>query len=553
MKTDIEIARETALRPVAELAAELGIAADGLLPYGKYRAKITPPPRGTKTGKLILVTAVNPTAGGEGKTTVSIGLADAMRRLGAKTVLALRQPSLGPVFGIKGGATGGGFAQVAPMDDINLHFTGDFHAITAANNLLCALLDNHIHWGNAWDIDPERIVFKRCQDVNDRALREIEAGRGGAKNGVPRADGFDITAACEVMAVLCLADNLADLKRRLRRIIVAYDRTGNPITAADLKAGDAMAILLRDALNPNLVQTLEHTPALIHGGPFANIAHGCNSVTATRAALCLGDYAVTEAGFGADLGAEKFIDIKCRAAGLNIACVVLVATVRALKLHGGADKDSLKREDLGALTAGLPNLIKHIRNITTVFRQPCVVALNRFESDTAAELDVVRRACADAGVQCFDAEYFMRGGEGGLELAARVRELADGPTHPMTYAYELDEGCREKIEHIARKVYGADGVDFTPAAEEDIGRIVRTGMGGLPVCIAKTQYSLSDNPARLGAPSGFRLTVRRVIARAGAGFLAAIAGDMLLMPGLSRSPNAERMTITDNGVIFGLF
>ena len=554
MKTDIEIAQEAKLKPITEIAAGLGIKAGDLELYGRYKAKVNADKiKGGKRGRLILVTAINPTKAGEGKTTMSIGLADAMRMNGNKVCLALREPSLGPVFGVKGGATGGGYAQVAPMDDINLHFTGDFHAITAANNLLSALIDNHIHSGNALDIDVTRVVFKRCMDVNDRALRNVVVSLGGSTCGVPREDGFDITAASEVMAVFCLAKNLADLKARLSKIVVAYDRKGNGVTAGDLRAAEAMAVLLKDAIYPNLVQTLEGTPAFIHGGPFANIAHGCNSVRATDAALLSADYVVTEAGFGADLGAEKFIDIKCRAGGFDIAAVVLVATVRALKLNGGAAADALKREDLTALEKGLPNLVKHIKNITGVYKQPCVVAVNRFDTDTDKETDMIVKACALLGVKAYPVQYFANGGKGGLDLAAAVKELADKQAHEMTYVYDLKESYADKINAVAKKVYGAADVVFSDKARKELKNIEGLGYTGLPVCIAKTQYSLSDNAAVYGAPGGFTVNIREIKLKAGAGFVVAIAGDMLLMPGLPKTPNAEGMTIDDNGVIKGLF
>ena len=537
MKTDIEIAQSAKLKPITEIAAGLGLKADDLELYGKYKAKVnTDKIKGGKSGRLVLVTAINPTKAGEGKTTMSIGLADALKALGAKACLALREPSLGPVFGIKGGATGGGYAQVAPMDEINLHFTGDFHAITAANNLLAALIDNHIHGGNALNIDVTRVVFRRCMDVNDRALRNIVVSLGGSACGVPREDGFDITAASEVMAVLCLAENLADLKSRLGRIIAAYDKSGRPVTAGDLKAAEAMAVLLKEAVNPNLVQTLEGTPAFIHGGPFANIAHGCNSVRATRAALSLADYVVTEAGFGADLGAEKFIDIKCRTAGFDIGAVVLVATVRALKLNGGT-----------------ANLVRHIRNIKNVFKQPCFVAVNRFDTDTAAEIAEILQACAAEGVKAYPVSYFASGGKGGLELASAVREALDKPAHMLTYAYDLKDSYCDKIKAVAQKIYGAAEIVFSDKALKELKNIETLGYTGLPVCIAKTQYSFSDNPLLLGTPEAFTINIRDIKLRAGAGFVVAIAGDMLLMPGLPKVPNAEGMTIDDNGIIKGLF
>ncbi|GHV02687.1 formate--tetrahydrofolate ligase [Clostridia bacterium] len=564
MKTDMEIAREAKLKDIEEIAASIGIEKDAVYRYGQYKAKIVqnpggardkgnPAENGEKRGKLILVTAVNPTAGGEGKTTVSIGLADALRRGGVKAALALREPSLGPVFGMKGGATGGGYAQVVPMEDINLHFNGDFHAVTAANNLLCAMIDNHIHWGNVLDIDVARPAFRRCVDVNDRALRNCVIGLGGTADGKPREEGFDITAASEIMAVLCLSRDAEDLRARLKRIVAAYDRSGKAVTAGDLKADGAMAALLKDAMNPNLVQTLEGTPAFIHGGPFANIAHGCNSVIATRAALRYADCVVTEAGFGADLGAEKFIDIKCRTAGLEIACVVLVATVRALKLNGGARKEDLKKEDLAALAKGLPNLVKHIENITKVYKQPCVVALNRFDTDTAAELQIVEDAAGAAGVKAFPVEFFAKGGAGGPDLAREVLDLCKKPPRKTTFVYGLERSLEDKIASVAKKVYGADGVNFSERAKKQLARMTADGFGALPVCIAKTQYSLSDDPARLGAPNGFTLQIREVALRAGAGFVVAMAGEMLLMPGLPKTPNAENIGVDASGDIYGIF
>ncbi len=554
MKTDIEIAAEARLKNIADIAAGLKIPDGAVSLYGKYKAKVSVEKLAVrKPGKLILVTAINPTKAGEGKTTMSIGLADALRLTGVSACLALREPSLGPVFGMKGGATGGGYSQVVPMDEINLHFTGDFHAITSANNLLCALIDNHINSGNPLNIDVTRVVFKRCMDMNDRALRNIVIGLGGSTSGAPREDGFEITAASEIMAVLCLSYDLADLKKRLGMIVAAYDRQGKPVTAADLRAADAMAILLKDAIDPNLVQTLSGTPAFIHGGPFANIAHGCNSVRATRAALSVSDYVVTEAGFGADLGAEKFIDIKCRAAGFEIGAVVLVATVRALKLNGEANAGKLKTEDLGALKKGLPNLIKHIRNIRDIYKQPCVVAVNRFDTDTDAEIKTVIAAAAAEGVKAYPAEYFAKGGQGGLMLAEAVKEMLDKPAHKMSFAYGLDDSYIDKISAVAKKVYGAAGVVFSDKALKEIKNIEGNGNAGLPVCIAKTQYSLSDDPLLFGAPEGFTVNIREVKLRRGAGFVVAVAGDMLLMPGLPKVPNAEGMQVTDAGVISGLF
>ncbi len=555
MKTDIEIAQEAELLPIDQIAAQLGLEGEGLEHYGRYKAKVDTlalkdEPR---KGKLILVTAINPTPAGEGKTTTSVGLADALHLLGKKVVLALREPSLGPVFGVKGGAAGGGHAQVVPMEDINLHFTGDFHAIGAANNLLAAMLDNHIQQGNALDIDVRRITWKRCVDMNDRQLRNIVCGLGGKANGVPREDGFDITVASEIMAVLCLASDLMDLKARLGRMVVAYNRAGEPVFCSDLKAQGAMTALLKDAIRPNLVQTLEHTPALIHGGPFANIAHGCNSVSATDAALKLGDYVVTEAGFGADLGAEKFLDIKCRAAGLSPDAVVIVATVRALKHHGGCPKADLGKEDLGALERGLPNLLKHVENITKVYGLPAVVAINRFESDTEAELERIRAACAAYSVRVALSEVWGKGGAGGVELAEEVLRIIEAEEKDFRFAYDADASLEEKIEAVAVKVYGADGVDYAPAAAKELKRLTELGYGGLPVCMAKTQYSLSDDPAKLGAPKGFRITVKKVKVSAGAGFVVVLTGDIMTMPGLPKVPAAENIDVDENGKITGLF
>ncbi|WP_294472121.1 formate--tetrahydrofolate ligase [uncultured Intestinimonas sp.] len=555
MKTDIEIAQAAELLPIAQIAAQAGLGEDLLEYYGRYKAKVDTlalrdAPR---KGKLILVTAINPTPAGEGKTTTSVGLSDALHRLGKHVILALREPSLGPVFGVKGGAAGGGYAQVVPMEDINLHFTGDFHAIGAANNLLAAMLDNHIQQGNALDIDVRRVTWRRCVDMNDRQLRNIVCGLGGKVDGVPREDGFDITVASEIMAVLCLASGLMDLKARLGRMVVAYNRFGEPVYCSDLKAQGAMTALLKDAIRPNLVQTLEHTPALIHGGPFANIAHGCNSVSATDTALKLGDYVVTEAGFGADLGAEKFLDIKCRAAGLAPDAVVIVATVRALKHHGGCPKDGLGRENLEALEKGLPNLLKHAENITQVFGLPAVVAINRFDSDTEAELQRIREACGRFGVRVALSEVWGKGGQGGEALAQEVLRIIDEGKKDFRFAYESSAPLAEKIQAIAQKVYGADGVDFAPAAAKELQRLTELGYGDLPVCMAKTQYSLSDDPAKLGAPSGFRITVRKVKVSAGAGFVVALTGDIMTMPGLPKVPAAENIDVDENGKITGLF
>ena len=555
MKTDIEIAQAAEMLPIARIAEQVGLDEDKLEYYGKYKAKVdTLALRGApRRAKLILVTAINPTPAGEGKTTTSVGLADALHRLGKKAVLALREPSLGPVFGIKGGAAGGGYAQVVPMEDINLHFTGDFHAIGAANNLLAAMLDNHIQQGNALDIDVRRVTWKRCVDMNDRQLRNIICGLGGKVNGVPREDGFDITVASEIMAVLCLASDLMDLKARLGRMVVAYNRSGDPVYCSDLKAQGAMTALLKDAIRPNLVQTLEHTPAFIHGGPFANIAHGCNSVSATDTALKLGDYVVTEAGFGADLGAEKFLDIKCRAAGLTPDAVVIVATVRALKHHGGCPKAALGQEDLAALEKGLPNLLKHVENITKVYGLPAVVAINQFDSDTEAEISMIRAACGKYGVRVALSQVWGKGGEGGEELAGEVLRIIDEEKPDFRFAYESGAPLTEKIEAIAQKIYGADGVDYAPAAAKELQRLTELGYGAFPVCMAKTQYSLSDDPGKLGAPSGFRIKVQKVKVSAGAGFVVVLTGDIMTMPGLPKVPAAENIDVDENGVITGLF
>ena len=553
--SDIDIAQSCKLRPIAEIAATAGIDPDCLEPYGKYKAKLPlDVAEGQPQGKLVLVTAITPTPAGEGKTTTTVGLADALHRLGKRTVAALREPSLGPVFGVKGGAAGGGYAQVVPMEDINLHFTGDLHAIGAANNLLAAMLDNHIQQGNALGIDVRRITWKRCVDMNDRQLRFLTDGLGGRANGVPREDGFDITVASEVMAVFCLADSLADLKARLSRMVVAYTYDDEPVTAGDLKAVGAMTALLKDALCPNLVQTLEGTPALIHGGPFANIAHGCNSVIATKTALRLADYAVTEAGFGADLGAEKFLDIKCRAAGLVPSAVVLVATVRALKMHGGVPKTALAEENVTALTQGLPNLLRHIRNIREVYHLPCVVAVNRFPTDTDAEIDAVLSACRASGVNAVLSDVWAKGGEGGLELAQEVLRLCDTESSgDFSFCYADDLPLDQKIEAVVRRIYGGDGVTFLPAARRQLDRLTALGFGRLPVCIAKTQYSFSDDPTKRGAPEGFTVTVRQLRVSAGAGFVVALTGDILTMPGLPRVPAAEQIDVTDDGRITGLF
>ena len=555
IKSDIEIAQEAKPLPITDIADACGMDGAYIEQYGRYKAKIDNrflKETNRPDGKLVLVTAITPTPAGEGKTTTTVGLADGLRRIGRNAVVALREPSLGPVFGIKGGAAGGGYAQVVPMEDINLHFTGDFHAIGAANNLLAAMLDNHIQQGNALGIDVKRITWRRCVDMNDRQLRSIVDGLGGRMQGVPREDGFDITVASEVMAVLCLASDIPDLKARLGRIVVGYTYDDAPVTAADLKAAGAMAALLKDALKPNLVQTLEHTPALIHGGPFANLAHGCNSVTATRMALKLGDYAITEAGFGADLGAEKFLDIKCRMAGLKPDAVVVVATVRALKHHGGAARAELGREDLAALERGLPNLLQHVDNIKNVFGLPCVVAINAFPTDTAAELKLVEEKCRELGVSVALSEVWAKGGAGGTALAEEVVRLCEQPSD-FRYSYALGGSIEEKLETICRRIYHADGVVLTPAAQKQARRLTELGFGELPICMAKTQYSFSDDPSLLGAPRGFTVTVRNLKVSAGAGFLVALTGDIMTMPGLPKVPAAERIDVDENGRISGLF
>jgi len=553
--SDIEIAQACAMRPIAEIAQTAGVDGKYLELYGNYKAKVdyrllreSPRP----DGKLILVTAINPTPAGEGKTTTTVGLADAMRRLGKNTLVALREPSLGPVFGVKGGAAGGGYAQVVPMEDINLHFTGDFHAIGAANNLLAAMLDNHIQQGNQLGIDVKKITWKRCVDMNDRQLRNIVDGLGGRMQGVPREDGFDITVASEIMAVLCLSADIPDLKARLGRMVVGYTYDGKPVTAHDLKAEGAMAALLKDALKPNLVQTLEGTPAFIHGGPFANIAHGCNSVMATKMALRLADYAVTEAGFGADLGAEKFLDIKCRLAGLTPSAVVVVATVRALKNHGGVAKADLNQENLEALEKGLPNLLQHVGNIKDVFGLPCVVAVNAFPTDTAAELALVEEKCRELGVSVALSEVWAKGGEGGLSLAEEVVRLCESPNE-FRFAYDAEAPIEEKLNDIAKKIYHADGAELTAAARKQMKGLEELGFGRLPICMAKTQYSFSDDASKLGAPSGFTVTVRNLKVSAGAGFLVALTGDIMTMPGLPKAPAAEKIDVDENGRITGLF
>ena len=556
MLTDIEIAQQCRMRPITEIAATAGIDEEYLEQYGRYKAKIDHrllmDRADRPDGKLILVTAINPTPAGEGKTTTSVGLADGLRKLGKNAVAALREPSLGPVFGVKGGAAGGGYAQVVPMEDINLHFTGDFHAIGAANNLLAAMLDNHIYQGNALGIDPRQITWRRCVDMNDRQLRFVVDGLGGKVNGTPREDGYDITVASEIMAVLCLASDINDLKARLARLVVGYTYAGKPVTAGDLHAQGAMAALLKDALKPNLVQTLEHTPAFVHGGPFANIAHGCNSVTATKIALKLGDYAITEAGFGADLGAEKFLDIKCRMAGLKPSCVVLVATARALKYNGGVPKAETGKENLEALEKGLPNLLQHVSNITTVYKLPCVVAINRFPTDTEAELKLIETKCKELGVNVALSEVWGKGGEGGVELAKEVIRLCEQP-NDFTFSYELNCSIKEKIEAIAKKIYHADGVNFTANAEKQIKTLTELGYDHMPICMAKTQYSFTDDQTKLGAPRDFTITVRNVKVSAGAGFLVALTGEIMTMPGLPKVPAAERIDVDETGKISGLF
>ena len=558
MLTDIEIAQQCRMRPITEIAATAGIDEEYLEQYGRYKAKIDhrllKDRADRPDGKLILVTAINPTPAGEGKTTTSVGLADGLRKLGKNAVAALREPSLGPVFGVKGGAAGGGYAQVVPMEDINLHFTGDFHAIGAANNLLAAMLDNHIQQGNALGIDPKQITWKRAVDMNDRQLRHIVDGLGGRMQGVPREDGFDITVASEVMAVLCLASDIPDLKARLGRMVVAYTYDGKPVTAHDLKAEGAMTALLKDALKPNLVQTLEGTPAFVHGGPFANIAHGCNSVTATRMALRLGDYAVTEAGFGADLGAEKFLDIKCRLAGLKPSAVVVVATVRALKHHGGAAKAELNTENLDALEKGLPNLLHHVDTIQNTFHLPCVVAVNAFPTDTEAELQLVEDKCRELGVNAVRSEVWAKGGEGGMALAEEVVRLCEASRpEAFSFAYPDDAPLTEKLNAIVRRVYGGAQAVLTPNARKQAQQLAELGFGDLPICMAKTQYSLSDDPALLGAPENFTVTVRNLKVSAGAGFIVALTGDIMTMPGLPKVPAAEKIDVDENGVITGLF
>ncbi len=554
-KSDIEIAQETVMEPVSRIAEEAGIEERYVEQYGRYKAKLDYnllKENNAPDGKLILVTAITPTPAGEGKTTTTVGLADGMKKIGKNVVVALREPSLGPVFGVKGGAAGGGYAQVVPMEDINLHFTGDMHAIGAANNLLAAMLDNHIYQGNRLNIDPRRITWKRCVDMNDRQLRFVTDGLGGRINGVPREDGYDITVASEIMAVLCLASDITDLKNRLSRIIVGYTYQEEPVTAGDLNAAGAMTALLKDALKPNLVQTLEHTPAIVHGGPFANIAHGCNSVMATRMALKLGDYVVTEAGFGADLGAEKFLDIKCRMAELAPSAVVMVATVRALKMHGGAAKTALGEENLEALEKGMPNLLQHVSNIRDVYHLPCVVAVNAFPTDTEAELKLVEERCRELGVRVALSEVWAKGGEGGVALAEEVVRLCE-EKNAFAQSYDLDLTIEEKLDAIVKKIYHGDGVVLTPAAKKQADKLAKLGFDKCPICVAKTQYSFSDDAALLGAPKGFTVTVRNLKISAGAGFIVALTGDIMTMPGLPKAPAAEKIDVDENGKISGLF
>lgn len=554
--SDIEIAQQCEMKPITEIAKKAHLDEKYIEQYGKYKAKIDLSllnDENRKNGKLVLVTAITPTPAGEGKTTTTIGLADGLSKIGKDVTVALREPSLGPVFGVKGGAAGGGYAQVVPMEDINLHFTGDFHAIGAANNLLAAMLDNHIQQGNALGIDVRKITWKRCVDMNDRQLRFVVDGMGGKANGVPREDGFDITVASEIMAIFCLASSITDLKERLGRIIVGYTYDDKPVTAADLKAVGAMTALLKDALKPNLVQTLEGTPAFVHGGPFANIAHGCNSVMATKLALKMGDYAITEAGFGADLGAEKFLDIKCRMAGLTPDAVVVVATVRALKMHGGMDKKQLGEENIDALEKGIPNLLRHVSNIKNVYKLPCVVAVNRFPTDTDAEIDFIIDKCRELGVNTVLSTVWAEGGKGGEELAREVVRLCEEEQGDFTFAYELDGSIEDKIEAVVKKVYGGDGISVMPNAKKQIAQLTALGFDKLPVCIAKTQYSFSDDPTKLGAPENFTVTIKNVKVSAGAGFIVVMTGDILTMPGLPKSPAAERIDVDENGKISGLF
>lgn len=555
MFSDIEIAQNTKLKNISEIAKVAGIDEKFLDYYGNYKAKINLKllnENKNNNGKLVLVTAINPTSAGEGKTTTTIGLADGLRKINKNSIVALREPSLGPVFGIKGGATGGGYAQVAPMEDINLHFTGDFHAISAANNLLAAMIDNHIFQGNSLQIDPSKITWKRCVDMNDRQLRNIEDGLGGTKNGIPRMDGFDITVASEIMAILCLSTSISDLKNRLSNIIIGYTFNNKPVTAGDLKAQGAMTALLKEAINPNLVQTLEGTPAIVHGGPFANIAHGCNSILATKMAMKLGDYAITEAGFGADLGAEKFLDIKCRLANLKPSCVVIVATIRALKMHGGMEKNELSNENLKSLEKGLPNLLRHISNITNVYKLPVVVAINKFETDTLAEIELLTNKCKELGVNVVLSDVWANGGNGAIELAKEVVKLCE-KENDFSFSYDLNSSIKNKINAVVTKIYGGQSTVYTQDAEEQIKRLEKLGFSGLPVCIAKTQYSFSDDSTKLGAPTNFSITVKNVKVSAGAGFIVVLTGDVLTMPGLPKKPAAENIDVDENGKISGLF
>ncbi len=555
-KSDIEIAQECVMQPITEIAKAANVDEKYIEQYGKYKAKIDPAllnETGREDGKLILVTAITPTPAGEGKTTTTIGLADGLKKIGKNVTVALREPSLGPVFGVKGGAAGGGYAQVVPMEDINLHFTGDFHAIGAANNLLAAMLDNHIQQGNALGIDVKKITWKRCVDMNDRQLRNVIDGLGGRMQGVPREDGFDITVASEIMAILCLSNSITDLKERLSRIIVGYTYDDKPVTCGELKAAGAMTALLKDAIKPNLVQSLEGTPAFVHGGPFANIAHGCNSVMATKLALKMGDYAITEAGFGADLGAEKFLDIKCRMAGLTPDAVVVVATVRALKMHGGLAKTELNNEDLAALERGVPNLLRHVANIKNVYKLPCVVAVNRFPTDTDNEIDFIIAKCKELGVNTVLSNVWAEGGAGGIDLAKEVVRLCDEEKGDFTFAYELEGTIEEKIEAVVKKIYGGDGINVLPAAKKQIAQLTELGFGNCPICMAKTQYSFSDDPTKLGAPEGFTVTIKNVKVSAGAGFIVVLTGDIMNMHGLPKVPAAERIDVDENGKITGLF
>ena len=555
-KSDIEIAQECVMQPITEIAKAANVDEKYIEQYGRYKAKIDPAllnETDRENGKLILVTAITPTPAGEGKTTTTIGLADGLKKIGKNVTVALREPSLGPVFGVKGGAAGGGYAQVVPMEDINLHFTGDFHAIGAANNLLAAMLDNHIQQGNALGIDVKKITWKRCVDMNDRQLRNVIDGLGGRMQGVPREDGFDITVASEIMAVLCLSNSITDLKERLSRIIVGYTYDDKPVTCGELKAAGAMTALLKDAIKPNLVQTLEGTPAFVHGGPFANIAHGCNSVMATKLALKMGDYAITEAGFGADLGAEKFLDIKCRMAGLTPDAVVVVATVRALKMHGGLAKTERGNEDLVALEKGMPNFLRHVSNIKNVYKLPCVVAVNRFPTDTDNEIDFIIAKCKELGVNTVLSNVWAEGGNGGVDLAKEVVRLCEEEKGDFTFAYELDGTIEEKIEAVVKKVYGGDGINVLPAAKKQIAQLTELGFANCPVCMAKTQYSFSDDPTKLGAPEGFTVTIKNVKISAGAGFIVVLTGDIMTMPGLPKVPAAEKIDVDENGKITGLF